>query len=351
MTERRFLYLLFYLLVCAAGIFLLLRYLLPVLLPFLLALGLCRLAEPVTARLSRRLPRALASFFVLLFLFLLLGLLIYLLLQACGMELSRLSRQLPALLQRLQAPAGQLKDRLLQLADRVPDGLGLTLRAWIEQLFSGTAAWAERLSSLLFGLASSAAEQVPRALLFFMTLLVASFMLGTQRPALLQLLKKRLPAAFLDRARQLQLHLKQAMGGWLQAQLRLIFVMFLLLSLGLWILGLRAPVLLGAAIALVDALPILGTGTVLIPWALINLLQQRRALGFGLLLLYGLCLAARTGLEPRIVGRQIGLNPLLSLFAMYAGFRLFGVAGMILLPILTVFARQIWVYGRFGELC
>ena len=99
---------------------------------------------------------------------------------------------------------------------------------------------------------------------------------------------------------------------------------FFLLTIGFFILRVEFPLLLGALIALVDALPMLGTGTVLVPWGLLVMLQGQTALGLGLIALYGVTSLTRSILEPRMVGRQLGLNPLLTLVALYMGYRLWG---------------------------
>ena len=93
--------------------------------------------------------------------------------------------------------------------------------------------------------------------------------------------------------------------------------------------------------ALVDAFPILGTGTVLVPWSLFSFLQGDYVLAFGLLILYGTTALTRSVLEPRLLGRQLGLDPLITLMALYAGYRLWGIGGMLLAPILAVAATQL----------
>lgn len=100
--------------------------------------------------------------------------------------------------------------------------------------------------------------------------------------------------------------------------------------------------LLAALIALVDALPVFGTGTVLLPWAAAELLAGRLGLALGLAALYGVVSVVRSVLEPKLVGEQTGLPPLGALAAMYAGFQAFGVAGMILAPLLASVACQLW---------
>ena len=89
-----------------------------------------------------------------------------------------------------------------------------------------------------------------------------------------------------------------------------------------------------ASIALADALPFLGTGLILLPWALFSLLEQETARALGLVLIWLAALILRSVLEPRLLGRQAGVSPLLTLFSMYAGLRLFGLWGLIGAPIL-----------------
>ena len=103
-------------------------------------------------------------------------------------------------------------------------------------------------------------------------------------------------------------------------------------------------------VALLDALPLLGTGTVLIPWALVRMAAGDVALGLGLLGLYGAAALIRNILEPKLLGAQLGLSPLLTLVAIYAGWRLGGFWGMLLLPMGAMVLSQLWqsARGPFG---
>ena len=147
--------------------------------------------------------------------------------------------------------------------------------------------------------------------------------------------------ALSQQAAALPAHLSAAAGGWLRAQGLLALSTFSLLALGLLLLGVPAPLLPAAATALTDALPVLGAGLVLAPWAVVALLAGDLPLGLGLLGLWGLAAAVRSLLEPRLVGRQAGLSPLAALAAMYVGFRALGVAGMILAPLGLTLAKAL----------
>ncbi len=114
-------------------------------------------------------------------------------------------------------------------------------------------------------------------------------------------------------------------------------------SLGLWILGNPYFLLLGGFIAIVDALPVLGSGTVLIPWGILRLLAGDVKMGVGVLLLYLLCTVNRQLLEPRLIGRHLGMSTLLTLFLMYVGFKLFGILGFLLGPVGFILGREIYL--------
>ena len=105
--------------------------------------------------------------------------------------------------------------------------------------------------------------------------------------------------------------------------------------IGLALLGVPYAFLFSLLLAAVDLLPLVGTGIVLIPWGVVSLLLGRVRLGIGLLILYAVTAVVHQVLEPKLIGEGLGLHPLLSLFAMYGGLKLFGVWGMILAPLLV----------------
>ena len=128
----------------------------------------------------------------------------------------------------------------------------------------------------------------------------------------------------------------------MRAQFKLMGVTFLILTAGFLILRISYPLLFGILLAFVDALPVFGTGTVLIPWSILMFLRGNVRCGVGLLILYGCASLMRQALEPRMVGRHIGLNPLLTLIALYTGFRCAGIVGMVLFPVAAIFLKQIF---------
>ena len=121
-----------------------------------------------------------------------------------------------------------------------------------------------------------------------------------------------------------------------------------LLLAGFLLMGQRYALLLAAVTALVDALPVFGTGTVLLPWAAVCLLAGQAPRAVALAAMYAVISAVRSLLEPKVMAAQAGLPPLAALAAMYAGFRALGVAGMILLPMALLFVKQLHDEGYVG---
>ena len=317
--------------------------LLPLLLPFLLAYLLALAADPGVNALGRktRLPRWARSGLCVTGVFLAAGVVLWFFCQVLWGELLRLVRQLPELLHQIQPSLEQLRASLEAMARRAPDSLSQPLIRWIGELFAGGAGLLESVYGFLSGLVSGVVTGVPRLFLGTVTTVIAAYMTSAALPQVKAWLRRHLPAVWQEWLRRVRDRSRAVFGGWCRAQAKLILLVFGILTLGFWILGVEFPLLFGGLIAVLDALPILGTGTVLIPWALISFLQERSGLGFGLLALYGVASISRSALEPQLVGKQLGLHPLLTLMAFYAGYRLLGLAGMILFPLAATVAAQL----------
>lgn len=314
---------------------------LPLILPFVLA-GLLALAvEPGVAALGRRtrLPRWARSGLCVTGLFAALGAALCFFGRVLWEELLRLVRQLPALLHQVQPALNELRAALEALARRAPEGLASALVQWIGELFAGGAGLLESVYGFLSSLVSGIVSGAPKLFLTVVTAVLASYMSSAALPRIKALLRRRLPASWQEGLRGARSRARAVFGGWCRAQCKLLGLVFLVLSLGLWALGVEFPLLFGGLIALLDALPVLGTGAVLIPWALLSFLGERSALGFGLLALYAVSSLARSVLEPHLVGRQLGLPPLATLMAFYMGYRLFGLAGMVLAPLAVLLVK------------
>lgn len=318
--------------------------LLPVLLPFGIGLGVCMLAEkPVTLLQSRaRMPRWLASGMCVLGLYVLLFGGAFLLCRLLCGEAAGLVRELPELAEGLRAPMAQVQSRLYALAEKLPDGLGSGLRAGLASFFAGGAGLGAKLYEKLFSWASGVLGKLPDAVLFLVTAVLSSFMLSGELPAIRSWLARTVRPQWREKARRLLGHMRVTLGAWLRAQFKLMGVTFAIVTAGLLLLRVDYPVLDALIITLVDALPVFGTGTILIPWAIVMFLRGKTRTGVGLVIVYGAAALSRQTLEPRLVGRQVGLDPVLTLLALYTGYRLLGVGGMIVFPLSAMLLKQLW---------
>lgn len=312
------------------------RYLFAIALPFLLGGAIAAGGEPIVKFLQTRLrlPRWAASgISITLTLGLLCGVVV-LLAALVLRELSALSGAIPALTETAQAGLVMLEDWLLGMADRAPDGLRPGLIQGVRDIFSGGSALLEKAAGWALGLASGILGVIPDGLLGIGTMVLSAYMISGKYPAIRQKL-----SALAERhsgALPALSGLKDAVLGWLKAQLKLSGLTFCVTAAGFALLGISRWPLWAAVTAVVDAVPLLGTGTVLLPWSLVSLIQGRQGRALGLLGTYLAAALLRTTMEPRLVGRQLGLDPLVTLLALYAGYRLWGIGGMILSPLLAV---------------
>ena len=328
----------------AAGLWLGITLVLPATLPFWIGLLIARIARRPAAFLADRchLPRRLASGLSVFCLFCAMGAGVYWICRAACGELEHVSRELPSLLSSLSAPVGRLRRWLFRAAGQVPGFAGDMLQQSVDELFQDGSVVAEQGVSAVLSVATTTLTSLPGLFLFLITTVLSSFMLCSRYEAIAAFCAQKVPAAWQRRFQTTVSSLRSALSAWFKAQCRLIGLSFLLLSAGLLLLQTSFPLLAAGLIALIDALPVFGAGTVLLPWSLICFLQGDPRRGVGLLLLYGLVYTLRAVLEPRLVGKQAGVSPLLTLLAVYAGYRFLGVAGMILFPIAAVVLKEFW---------
>lgn len=325
------------------GIYVFLRWLFFPLLPFLLALGLSALLEPQVQRLRRALSvrRSFAAALVTGAVLLVAGGGLALLALKLRQELLTWSQGLPETLERFPALWNSLLDRIEGWYTASPSPIRSALDSIARQInregldLVGTAGRGamEAVSTL--------AGALPRAGLFLVTTVLAICFTAMSYPAILSFLKRQLPPAWQPKCRRAAQCCRTTMLKWLRAELLLLLTTFLLLFGGFSWIGVDFALLAAFATALVDALPVLGAGTVLLPWAAGCLLLGQRSRALSLAALYGVVLLVHSLLEPRLLAGQAGLPPITALMAMYLGFHFLGVGGMVLLPVLLLLLKQL----------
>jgi sporulation integral membrane protein YtvI len=160
-------------------------------------------------------------------------------------------------------------------------------------------------------------------------------------------LEYHLPSKWMKELTKHVKNLITVLGGYLKAQVTLIFISFVICLIGLYILyflGLNVgfPLIIALAIAFVDALPILGSGTIMIPWGIIAGLNGDFLLGISVVALWIIMSVTRQFIEPKIVSGNIGIHPIFTIAAMYTGFKFIGILGMFVGPIVLIILKNIF---------
>jgi len=230
----------------------------------------------------------------------------------------------------------------LNLPDNVQESLISSLAVVadkVEKLLSGAAAW---LVNILINL--------PQMFIFILIVAIATFFIAKDWPTLRLKGLALIPSKQKSKASFLFNDLTHTFVGFLKAQATLVSITALWFIVGLKVLGIDYALTIGLIAGLLDILPILGPGSIMIPWIIWSLIIGNTKLGIGILVLYLLASAVRQILEPRILGNNIGLHPLITLLSLYVGLQLGGVLGMILGPILVVLVMSMYKAGVFNDL-
>lgn len=212
----------------------------------------------------------------------------------------------------------------------------------LEQIYNILESTLESIRDIILNLSASMGKalaglttKLPFFLISFVFTILASVFISMDYKSIVAFIKKQLPpkiALFLSDAKE---YLGKTVLRYLRAYIIIWILTFTELSIGLSILRIDSAVGVAAIIAFADILPVIGTGGILIPWAIFSLITQNYYVAFGLLILYLVIMVVRNFTEPKIVGDQLGLNPVVTLIAIYLGYLWMGVGGMILLPICT----------------
>lgn len=318
------------------------KYILPTATPFLLGALIAAVAEPAVQttqrrlRLSRGWAAGVGVSLTLLFLLGALSVLSALFVK----EMVQLAASLPNLENTAKDGINLLKTWMTDLSSAAPEGLQPTLTRAVDGVFSSSGKLMDQAATKIPSVLSGVLSGVPDGALKIGTGLLASFMISARFPKLKDGLSRNIPPLWKEQYLPALLRTKKALVGWLKAQGILSALTYGIVAVGFLFLRVPYGFFWALLVALIDAVPMLGTGLVLLPWALISLLQQKPLQAIGLFLIFGAATLTRTTLEPKLVGKQLGLDPLLTLIALYTGYRLWGFFGLLSAPILAAAVKS-----------
>lgn len=320
--------------------------------PFVVGWILALLANPLVRFLERRVKLVrrhgsmliiIAALAIVIGLFYGAGLLVY-------REMGSFLADAPEIYQSVIAEIENALQNGRKLAEYFPQNLQPPLLAFSDNLDGLFGKLVSRAAEPTVQIAGHVAKSIPNLLVNMVIIILSSYLFLADRESIMQWLKGHLPAFVFRYIEYMKRDAKGLIGGYFLAQFRIMCVVALILAAGFLVLGVRYGVLLAFLTAILDFLPIFGTGTVLFPWAVVKLFAGEYAYATGLILLYILTQVVRQIIQPKIVGESMGLPPLMTLFLLYLGFKLRGLAGMILaVPVGLVFIN-FYKYGAFDSM-
>lgn len=317
-------------------VFVVLRFFLPAMLPFTVGLLISFLLKPITAVLTRNTAfrRRSAALLVLGAFYLVVTGLILTVLAVIFTQLGALLHRLPEIYtEQLEPMLFALNRTMYDLLNGMDTAAASRLGAFSELVMSTLQTAVQELSALAIGLITGALRGLPMFVTTLLFTIISSVLISADYNVVTGFIVRQLSPKY----KLLLLESKDFMMGSLfrlvRAYVMILAITMTELSIGLWILGVDYFFAIAVVIALLDILPLIGTAGVLIPWGLFQLARGDLWLGVGLLVLLAVVTLVRNLIEPKIVGAQIGLHPIITIAAMYFGLRLFGFLGLIMAPL------------------
>lgn len=333
----------------AAIIFICLRFVIPYTLPFIIGFFIAFLLKPITAFITKKTPfrRKAVSIVVIAFFYILLSSIVLTILAIIFTQMGRLVNKLPQLYSEGLEPvlAGinnfiydVLKGHTPTAAGQLGEFFDLvstTLKNAIRDISSSAVVWI-----------THAIKGLPMFVTTLLFTIISSIMISVDYSRISSFILKQFTPKYRNMILDAKSFMINSLFKMLKAYIIIMAITMTELTIGLWLLDVDLALAIGAIIAMLDVLPLIGTGGILIPWSIIELTKQNYYLGFGLLILFFLVSVIRNIIEPKIVGNQIGLHPVVTLAAMYLGLKIFGFIGLLLAPLAALLIQYLNDKGK-----
>ena len=325
--------------------FLFLKYVLGIILPFLISFFIVSMVRPLIDKIcsKTRASRVFVTVFVLL---------IFTTLVITGLVLltvsvsNQIGNIFDSVVQSL-SKEDNFMARFLDFVDRVEEKVPILTRFTSTSVRTlVTDMITEGIKSLSIGVTAKIASFIaalPQMMLTVIVIFLSLFYFAKDYDKIGKKLMECMPQAISNKAPQIKNDVILVVTKFVKSYLLLMFLTFAMLLSGFLMLGIENSLALALIIALVDILPILGVGTVLVPWSVILITNGQSELGIGILVLFAAIYLVRQYAEPKIVSAQMDVHPLIVLFAMYAGLKLAGILGLVFAPLIAFIIKTVYV--------
>lgn len=318
-------------------------------LPFVVGWIIALIAGPMVRFFEEKikLKRKIGSAFVIIAVIALVVVLIYFVLSQLIQQLIGLIGALPGMWKSMEADLSGIAEKIGDFFDKLPFAIPTNIGEAAEKIGGYLGDFFSRISTPTIEAAGNFAKFLPGFFIGLIMTLLSAYFFVAERMQINEWFGKSMPAAVQMRYRMVRDSLLHSVGGYLKAQLKIEVWMYLLLLIGLGVLRVDYYALIAFVIAFLDFIPFLGTGTVLIPWAIIKILTGDYGMTIGLLVIWGVGQLARQLIQPKIVGDSIGVPPLPTLFLLYIGYKVGSVVGMIIAVPIGLLVYTMYQEGAF----
>ena len=313
--------------------------------PFLIAFIISLMVEPAIRYLMKKtkMTRKMSSIIIFIIVFsIIIGIITWGvislisestdLLQTLNIYIDKAYTQIQDVIGKLEITKISISNNVLDIAQNASRELLLKVSTWLTQF----------LTKLI-----NVVTSIPVMGIYTVITILSVYFICTDKIYILDLMEHHMPKKWVQKIGTHIKEITKSLGGYLKAEAILVLVSFVISVVGLYFfkfigMDIKYPLLIALGIGFVDALPILGSGTVMIPWAIISALNGDLKLGIAVIVLWIIMSIVRQILEPKIVSGKIGIHPIFTLIAMYTGFKIIGVMGMLVGPIVLIILKNIF---------
>ena len=317
--------------------------------PFVVGFVLSLIANPVVRFLEKRIniKRKYGSVIMIVTVVGIIVLACYGLIIALIVGLSEFIDYIPSLYNDASVELTKAAQALQNILNKLPlkndvdfTSLGETLGTWVTGLIAG-------LDTQSVAAVGDVAKSLPNILVGVIVGVLATYFFIADHDKLSQMMHKYFPALFSGNSLLVYRELIRVVWGYFKAQFKIMGVMYIVLAIGLTIIGVKYGWIWAAGIAFLDMLPVFGTGFILWPWTVIKLLSGNYAMALGMLVIYAICQVTHQMIQPKLIGDSVDLNPFATLFFMFIGYKVKGMLGMIIAIPLGMILIQLYTLGAF----
>ena len=316
-----------------------------IMMPFIIAGIIAIFMEPLIRLLQKKfkLGRKVSSLLSLLAFLAVFGTTITLIIYKVIVELIDLSFSLPVYFKNID-----INNEMIYLSSlgqkfylSIPPDVAVVIQGKLNETITTFSGYMTGFISSILAFVLNFIKVLPESFIFIIITIISTYFISSDKEIIKEFIFRQFPSSWEPKIMSLKNDLLIAFIGFIKAQLILVAVSMIIASTGLLILNIKYAITLGIIIGIAELIPLVGTGSIFVPWIIYSFITKDIYIGVGLACIFILGVVIRQLIEPKIIGMQIGIYPLVALIAIYVGLSLFGIFGMILGPIAIILLKNL----------